>query len=113
MDVQAAVDIDHVALHACRRNAELNDFSGNCQTFLAEPTAESSEPLAAAGHWKTSGYDVCFANILKPALLDLRERICGYVRPGGHLVLSGILPSQVRFVCLCTTLFTHYFHLLM
>lgn len=42
-------------------------------------------------------FDVCIANILQGPLLDLHPRLAGYVRPGGHLLLSGILTSQVIY----------------
>ncbi len=41
-------------------------------------------------------FDICIANILRGPLLDLQPRLTAYVRPGGHLLLSGILESQVR-----------------
>ena len=39
--------------------------------------------------------DICIANILQGPLLDLQPRLSGYVKPGGMLLLSGILTSQV------------------
>ena len=48
-------------------------------------------------------FDICIANILQGPLLDLQPRLSGYVKPGGMLLLSGILTSQVllptRFDC--------------
>ena len=41
-------------------------------------------------------FDICIANILRGPLLDLQPRLSAYVKPGGHLLLSGILESQVR-----------------
>ncbi len=41
-------------------------------------------------------FDICIANILRGPLLDLQPRLTAYVKPGGHLLLSGILESQVR-----------------
>ena len=40
-------------------------------------------------------FDICIANILQGPLLDLQPRLSGYVKPGGMLLLSGILTSQV------------------
>lgn len=40
-------------------------------------------------------FDICIANILKGPLLDLQPRLSGYIKPGGQLLLSGILTSQV------------------
>ena len=36
------------------------------------------------------------ANILRGPLLELQPRLTGYCKPGGRLVLSGILQEQVR-----------------
>jgi ribosomal protein L11 methylase PrmA len=36
------------------------------------------------------------ANILRGPLLDLQPRLTAYCRPGGRLLLSGILQAQVR-----------------
>ena len=41
-------------------------------------------------------FDICIANILRGPLLDLQPRLTAYVKPGGHLLLPGILDSQVR-----------------
>lgn len=45
---------------------------------------------------KPAQFDVCIANILQGPLLELQPRLCGYLKPGGTLLLSGILTSQVR-----------------
>ena len=40
--------------------------------------------------------DICIANILRGPLLDLQPQVPGYVKRGGHALLSGVLTSQVR-----------------
>jgi ribosomal protein L11 methylase PrmA len=40
-------------------------------------------------------YDVVLANILRGPLMELQPRLTGYCKPGGWLVLSGILTEQV------------------
>ncbi len=35
------------------------------------------------------------ANILAGTLVELAPQLCGSLRPGGHLVLAGILKQQV------------------
>lgn len=43
-------------------------------------------------------FDLVMANILRGPLLELQPRLTGYCRPGGRLVLSGILQEQVCVV---------------
>ena len=40
--------------------------------------------------------DLLLANILAEPLLELRERLSALVRPGGTIVLSGILEEQAE-----------------
>jgi ribosomal protein L11 methylase PrmA len=85
-----------LAVRAAHENAALNDCTGRCEVLLALPSMADADPLAQGRvHAPEDGFDVVLANILKPALLDLRQRLCGYVRPGGTLVLSGLLDTQV------------------
>ena len=46
-------------------------------------------------------FDICIANILRGPLLDLQPRLSAYVKPGGHLLLSGILTSQASAIKQC------------
>ena len=50
-------------------------------------------------------FDVVAANILRGPLLELQPRLAAYCKPGGMLVLSGILEEQVGggavAVCVC------------
>lgn len=58
---------------------------------------QDPEPLqAAANTTEQPKFDVCIANILRGPLLDLQPRLCSYLKPGGALLLSGILTSQAR-----------------
>ena len=59
---------------------------------LQGPDPVQELPGTQPGH-----FDVCIANILQGPLLDLYPRLAGYVKPGGHLLLSGILTSQVIY----------------
>ena len=45
-----------------------------------------------------SPYDLAFANILARPLIDLAGDIAGALRPGGVVILSGLLRSQARAV---------------
>jgi ribosomal protein L11 methyltransferase len=73
-----AVDIDEAAIEATRNNAEANGV---------RLTAGLSD--LAQGR-----YDVVLANILATPLKVLAPLLCGYVAPGGSLVLAGILERQ-------------------
>ncbi|MDR1888832.1 MAG: 50S ribosomal protein L11 methyltransferase [Zoogloeaceae bacterium] len=73
------VDIDPQAVSAARANAEKN---GVAARFDVSNTALDNE------------YDLVIANILANPLRVLAPALCGQVRPGGSLVLSGILETQ-------------------
>lgn len=47
---------------------------------------------------RSTVYDVVFANILAPVLIDLAEAIAARVAPGGVLVLSGVLDGRYDHV---------------
>lgn len=88
------VDVDALAVRASTLNAELNGVDGRSEFYVTAPSSEEPEPLAAAGASRHCGFDVCMANILRPALLDLQPRLAAYVRQGGTIALSGILEHQ-------------------
>ncbi len=73
------VDIDEQAVDASRRNAERNGVEAR---FL-----DSAQRLSVQ-------FDVLVANILANPLKVLAPAICGHLRPGGALALSGILVEQ-------------------
>ena len=76
-----AVDHDPQALTATRDNAARNAVSERIETALP-------------GEFTDARADVVLANILAGPLIELAERIACLVRPGGSLVLSGILDEQ-------------------
>jgi ribosomal protein L11 methyltransferase len=79
-----AIDNDSQALLATRANAELN---GVAERLL----------VAAPDALPRVSVDVLVANILAEPLLDLAPTFAGLVRPGGSVVLSGILaPHAAR-----------------
>jgi ribosomal protein L11 methyltransferase len=73
-----AVDIDDAAVQSTLLNAEANNVK-----------LVSGLPELATG-----SYDVVLANILATPLKVLAPLLCAHVRPGGHLVLAGILARQ-------------------
>ncbi len=76
-----AFDIDPQALVATRDNAAANAVADRVITHAGAGTL----PPAA---------DVVLANILSGPLIDLAPRLAARVRPGGSLVLAGLLTSQ-------------------
>jgi ribosomal protein L11 methyltransferase len=81
-----AVDIDPQALTATRDNAERNG--------IGEDRLRTSTPEALAGE----SADLLLANILCGPLLELSAPLARLVRPGGIVVLSGILSGQAQAV---------------
>jgi ribosomal protein L11 methyltransferase len=80
------VDTDPQALEASRENARRNKVEdGRLDLFLP-----ADEPDTMA--------DIMLANILAQPLIGLAPRLAAKVKPGGHLVLSGILSNQAREV---------------
>ncbi len=75
-------DTDPQALTVSRENAEQNQVTG--QLALCLPDALPADASA----------DVVLANILAGPLVHLAPRLTALVRPGGRLVLSGVLANQ-------------------
>jgi ribosomal protein L11 methyltransferase len=80
-----AVDDDDQALEAAARNAELNGLSD--AIWIGHP-----DDLPALT------VDLIAANIVANTLMGLAGTFAGRVRPGGAIVLSGILPEQADSV---------------
>jgi ribosomal protein L11 methyltransferase len=76
------VDIDQQALWASRDNAARNQVADRLTTALPDELTEKN-------------FDLLLANILANPLIELAPRLTDLVRPGGQLVLSGILSEQV------------------
>ncbi len=85
-----AVDLDEQALIATRSNAKKNHIPER-QLALSQPEA-LIEPV-----------DVLLANILLLPLLALKSRFETLLKPGGTLVLSGVLATQVEALILTYT----------
>ncbi len=80
-----ALDIDHQAITATRRNATANGVADRLTTGM------STDALSGK-------FDVVVANILAKPLIDLAPVLARHCRPGGQLVLSGILAEQADAV---------------
>ena len=79
------VDNDPQALVATRDNAERNRVTEKIHVFSPE-------------QFKPEQSDVVLANILAGPLIELAPRLLASLRPGGSLVLSGILEAQAQEV---------------
>lgn len=85
------VDNDPQALDASRDNAARNTLPANVL------------PLALPGDvdrnaWRGTA-DLVIANILAGPLMDLSPTLLDFLRPGGTLLLSGLLESQAAQLC--------------
>lgn len=78
----AAIDIDPQALQATEQNARRNGIDGE---RLDVHLPDSFAPKPA---------DLLLANILAGPLIELAPRLTGLVKPGGRIVLSGLLAEQ-------------------
>ncbi|MCM2254827.1 MAG: 50S ribosomal protein L11 methyltransferase [Vicinamibacteria bacterium] len=78
-----ATDNDPECREACRLHATLNRLP------LHVVQADGARPFHS-GH-----FDLVLANLMAPWLLERREELCARVRPGGVLVLSGLLAGDV------------------
>jgi ribosomal protein L11 methyltransferase len=77
------IDIDPAAVEATRANAERNG--------VADRVLASTDDL----HDIEGTFDVVVANIGARVLRELATEIIAHVRPGGSLVLAGLLDTQV------------------
>lgn len=86
-DAQHAIgiDIDQQALIATKDNAERNGVAEAFELYLP-----SEQPRIQV--------DLVLANVLAGPLRELADTILGFVKPGGQLVLSGILERQIDAV---------------
>lgn len=83
------VDIDPQAIIAATSNAEINQVA--VQFLLPDnPSSGASVP---------SQFDIVMANILANPLQVLAPLLISRLRPGGHLILSGILARQTIEIC--------------
>lgn len=81
-----AVDNDELALETAAQNSEQNNlYPPVFTTFLPE-----NLPIMQA--------DLVIANILAQPLIDLAPKLAALTRPGGNILLSGILSDQVESI---------------
>ena len=80
-----ALDVDPAALEATRENAERNGVTEQIRVF--------EEPVSAVGRL-SADFSVVVANIISGTLLELRDDLLAATRPGGTLLLSGLLTDE-------------------
>jgi len=80
-----AIDNDPQALVATLDNATRNGVNDGVHVSMPETLQAAS-------------YDTVVANILAQPLIDLAETLSATLKPGGHLLLSGIMSSQKDWV---------------
>jgi ribosomal protein L11 methyltransferase len=80
-----AVDIDEQALWATRENAARNRVADRLNTGVPDALPRQR-------------FDLLLANILANPLIELAPRLADRVKPGGRLLLSGILSAQAADV---------------
>ncbi len=83
-----AVDIDPLAVNACVENAQRNSVSETMAAYLPNDLA------AAPAH----RYHLVIANILAEVIIELSDTLLAHLKPGGTLLLTGILDSQAERV---------------
>ncbi|MFQ3187877.1 MAG: ribosomal protein L11 methyltransferase [Gammaproteobacteria bacterium] len=79
-----SVDIDPQALDASRENARRNDIDPTLLN-ISLPEDFNSEPV-----------DLLIANILSGPLVEFAPKFAELVKPGGQILLSGILETQAN-----------------
>ena len=87
--VAVGTDIDPVSVRISRENAKINAVPARFvhAAGLRHPTVRAGAP-----------YDLVFANILARPLATLASPIRGALKPGGLVILSGLLRTQERYV---------------
>jgi ribosomal protein L11 methyltransferase len=87
--IAVGTDIDAPSVRIARENAALNH---------ARARFVHASGLGHRRVREAAPYDLVFANILARPLVSLSHDIRGALRPGGTVILSGLLRTQERFV---------------
>ena len=78
-----AVDIDPLAVKACKENANRNGVEQRLNAYLPTDSPDRS-------------YELVIANILAEVIIELRETLLLHLAHDGTLLLTGILTSQAE-----------------
>lgn len=85
-----ASDNDPVAISVARTNARLNGVAGRIRMWVADGLPRSRV--------REGSYDLILANILADPLVALAQDVAWALRPGGVVILSGLLVRQAEYV---------------
>jgi ribosomal protein L11 methyltransferase len=85
-----AFDFDLEAVRVARANARVNQVSGKIKVAPGDVTQLPLRPARK--------YDLICANLISNLLIAERRRIAAQLKPGGTLVLAGILESEFKQV---------------
>jgi ribosomal protein L11 methyltransferase len=85
-----AMDIDPVSVRVARANARANRVSGKVRIVRQDLTMLPVRPARR--------YDLICANLISTLLLAERDCIVNRLKPGGVLVVAGILKSEFNLV---------------
>eukprot|EP00877_Chromochloris_zofingiensis_P010293 jgi/Chrzof1/5517/Cz16g06020.t1 len=86
-------DTDPLAVRVAAQNAKLNGVEEDFDVYKCEPSIHEPDPLQQSS-WQGHQFDLVVANILFRPLLELQPRLTSYCKPGGRLLVSGILQEQ-------------------
>lgn len=84
------VDVENVAVKATAENAERNG--------VGDRIAVEHGSVGAGQPFHGQQYDVVLANIIARILIELSEAIVQHTKPGGSMVLAGIIESREQDV---------------
>lgn len=86
-----AVDVDPICVQVTRENARLNGVADRVSAALGslDTGGAARVPLV-----QETGFDLVLANILAEIIIDMAHDFPRVMRPGGHLVTSGILSEK-------------------
>jgi len=85
-----AIDSDPESIRVARRNVQVNRVSDGVRIKHQDLTQLPLKPKRR--------YDVICANLLSPLLVSQRERIVRLLKPGGVLIMAGILNAEFKLV---------------
>ncbi|HXI72687.1 MAG TPA: 50S ribosomal protein L11 methyltransferase [Verrucomicrobiae bacterium] len=85
-----AFDFDPESVRVARANARVNQVAGRIKITQDDVTKQPMRPARQ--------YDLVCANLISNLLIAERQRIVAQVKPGGMLVLAGILKSEFGLV---------------
>ncbi len=85
----SGADIDRAAIHVARENCRKNGAGASTRLFVGNG-------LTPSVAYRDAPFDIIVANILAKPLLTLAPRLRHLTKPGGILILSGLLTGQAR-----------------